>query len=71
MKKYNKLLEGLVASVLMFSVSTLFAAASDKAVEIAQSFERFDESEEYFGFLQENCMSVTTLKTGLAAWLLI
>jgi hypothetical protein len=56
MKKYKNLLNGIVASVLMISASEMFAAASDKAVEIAQSFERFDESQEYFGFLQENCM---------------
>jgi hypothetical protein len=56
MNKHNDLLKWLVVSALIFSASTLFAAASEKAVEIADSFDRFDESQEYFGFLEENCM---------------
>jgi hypothetical protein len=56
MKKNNTLLKGLVTIALLILASEMFAAASDKAVEIARSFERFDESQEYFGFLQENCM---------------
>lgn len=52
---FNGVLKVLVAGSLVIP-AVGFAAASEKAEEIAHSFERFDESDAYFGFLQENCM---------------
>ena len=52
----NTYLKMKVAGALLLGSSIAFAAASEEAVEIAHSFERFDESDAYFGFLQDNCM---------------
>jgi len=54
----NKLsiLNTVLVGVLGLPAFGIFAAASEEAVEIASSFDRFNESDEYFGFLQENCM---------------
>ncbi len=38
------------------------AAASDEAVEVANSFDRFDESDKYFGFLNDNCTTCHNLE---------
>lgn len=52
----NRLLKPAVIGMMLLPWTGIFAAASDEAVEIAQSFDRFNESDKYFGFLQENCM---------------
>lgn len=50
------ILKTVFIGVLGLPAFGIFAAASEEAVEIASSFDRFNESDEYFGFLQENCM---------------
>jgi len=54
--KYKSMLNRLLSVLLLIQGGAVFAAASDEAAEIAHSFERFDESNAYFGFLQDNCM---------------
>jgi len=46
----------MAAALMSLSGTASYGAASDEAVEIAHSYNRFDESDKYFGFLQENCM---------------
>jgi len=50
------ILKTVFIGVLCLPAFGIFAAASEDAVEIASSFDCFNESDEYFGFLQENCM---------------
>ena len=52
----NNLFKLSVITMMALPWTSIFAAATDEAVEIAHSFERFNESDEYFGFLQGNCM---------------
>jgi len=56
MNRLNQFFKTSLTASLILSSASLFAAASEEAAEIALSFERFDESDAYFGFLQENCM---------------
>lgn len=56
MNRLNQFFITSLTASLILSSASLFAAASEEAEEIAHSFERFDESDAYFGFLQENCM---------------
>jgi len=51
----RNMIKPLAAMLLAMPASGVFAAASDEAVETAHSFERFDESDKYFGFLNRNC----------------
>lgn len=45
-----------VITMMALPWTGIFAAATEEAIEIAHSFERFNESDEYFGFLEGNCM---------------
>ena len=53
---FRNIIKSLAAMLLVIPASGVMAAASEEAVETAHSFERFDESDKYFGFLNRNCV---------------
>ncbi len=53
--KLKNLIKPLAAIMLSVPTVCAFAAASEEAVETAHSFDRFGESDKYFGFLTSSC----------------
>lgn len=61
-KHFRRLAGSVLLGMCLLPAAGVFAAASEESKTVAHSFERIDEADKYFGFLDENCATCHNLE---------